>query len=90
MKLNTLQCLFEVGDDVVYVFNAYRETNQVGSYAGFYQLLITQLTVGMACRMQDTGTGICHVGHDTCQLQAIHELHGIFACAFQTESNDTA
>lgn len=52
------QSLFQILDDVIDVFNADRQTDHAGMDAGSHQLLIGQLTVGRACRVQHQGADI--------------------------------
>jgi hypothetical protein len=48
--------LFNIGNDVAYILNAYRQTDQVRSDSRFAQLLVGELAVSMAGGMQYAGT----------------------------------
>ena len=78
-------CLFQVGNDIFDIFYANTQPNQVGSYAGFPELLVAELSVSMACRMQNAGTGIGHMRHDADEVQVVHEADCLFLRAFQSE-----
>ena len=64
-----IQCLFDVGNDVVGILDTYRETDKVGTYAGFNQLFVAKLAVCVAGRMQYAGACIGHVSNDGSQFQ---------------------
>ncbi len=80
--------MVEVGDDVFYVFYAYGEADEVGGYAGFAELFVCELAVGVAGRVEDAGAGIGYVGHDGDEFELIHEFDCLFAGAFQSEGNN--
>ena len=63
------QSLFQILDDVIDVFNADRQTDHAGMDAGSHQLLIGQLTVGRACRVQHQGADIGNMNHQRSQLR---------------------
>ena len=50
------------------------QTDQTWINACLPELLIGELTVSMACRMQNAGSRIGNMGYDGCQFQLIHEL----------------
>lgn len=54
--LNLRQCLLNIGEDIFNIFNTNRKTNQIGSNTSLKQLLLTELTMGMTCRVQHTST----------------------------------
>ena len=89
-KLDFVQSLREVGDDVFDVFNTDAEANQVRSNACFDELFIGKLTVRVACRVQHAAAGIGHVSHDADQLEAVHELDGLFTTALDAERENAA
>ena len=88
-SLHLLHSLLEVGDNVFYILDTDRETYEVWCYACLTQLLVSQLTVCVACRMKHTCTGICHVSHDRYELKVVHELNGILTCTLETEGDNT-
>ena len=45
--LHLFHCLLQVGDNVVAVLNTDTESDEVGTYASFEQLLVTELAVCM-------------------------------------------
>ena len=59
-----VKSLTDVIYDVVRVFNAHRQPHKVGCYAGFPQLLLRQLPVCVAGRMQDACAGVGNVCHN--------------------------
>lgn len=88
--LHLIHCLLEVGDDVVGVFDADRESDEVGCYTGFPQLFVRELPVGVAGWMQNAGSDVCDMGDNTDEVELVHELNGFFPGALQTEGDDTA
>lgn len=84
------QRLLDVRQDVFHIFDADGEAYQVRSDACLLQLLVAQLTVRVAGRVEHTGARVRHVRHDADHLQAVHEVDGILACAFQSEGYDAA
>ena len=89
-KLDFVQSLREVGDDVFDIFNTDAETDEVRSDTGFDELFVAELTVRVACRVQHAAAGVGHVGHDADHLEAIHELDGLFTTALDAEREDAA
>ena len=45
--LHLFHCLLQVGDNVVAVLNTDTESDEVGTYTGFEQLLVAELTMGV-------------------------------------------
>lgn len=45
--LHLLHCLLQVGNDVVAVLDANTESDEVGTYTGFEQLLVAELTMSV-------------------------------------------
>ena len=85
-----VQSLAEVIQDIFHILDADREPDQVGGYSGFTELLIRELPVGVAGRMEDTGTGISHMGDDADQSEGIHKPDGGLTVALQTEGQYAA
>ena len=79
------QRLIEVGDDVFHVFDADGEADEVGGDAGFTQLLVGELAVCMARRVEHACARVGHVGHYGDELQLVHEFEGILARALKAE-----
>ena len=73
------QCLLDVSDEVLYVFNTYRETDEVGSYACFAQLLVRELAMSVACGVKHTRASVSYVSYDADELQAVHEADSFVA-----------
>lgn len=82
--------LVEVGDDVVYIFDADRQTDEVWGYAGLAQLLVRKLAMGVAGRMEHTCTCVGNVGYDADEIEIVHELDSIVARALESEGYHTA
>ena len=89
-KLDFVQSLREVFDDVADVLDTHAETDQVRSDTGFDELFVGELTVRVACRVQHAAAGVGHVGHDADHLEAIHELDGLFTTALDAERKHAA
>ena len=89
-KLDFVQSLREVFDDVVDVFDTHAETDQVRGDTGFDELFVGELTVRVACRVQHAAAGVGHVGHDADHLEAVHELDGLFTAALDAERKNAA
>ena len=84
------QCLLDVSQDVVDVFDADRKADEVRGDAGLNQLLVGQLAMRMTGGMEHTGAGIGHMRDDANHLQPIHKADGILACSFQPEGEHAA
>ena len=84
------RCLFNIGNDVAYILNAYRQTDQVRSDSRFAQLLVGELAVSMAGGMQYAGTCVGHMGYDADEFQPVHKFYRFFTGSVQAESDDTA
>ena len=48
ISLNLCQCLTDIIEDILHIFNTYRESDKVWGDAGFTQLLIAELAMGVA------------------------------------------
>ena len=84
------QGLGQVGDDVVGVFDADGEADQVGGDPGCEELLVAQLAVGVARRMEDAGTGVGDMGGDGDEGERIHEAGRILPASLETERQHAA
>ena len=69
-----LQRLTDILDNIIHILNSDTQTDQAWINACLPELLIGELTVSMACRMQNAGSRIGNMGYDGCQFQLIHEL----------------
>ena len=87
-RLDFVQSLIDVVENVVNVLDANAQTDEVGSDAGLAQLLVAELAMGMAGGMEHTGAGIGHVGDDVDHLERVHPLDGRLARTFKTKGND--
>ena len=84
------QSLLDVVEDVVNIFNADREANEVGWHSGSLKLGVAHLPVGVAGGMKHAGAGIGDVGYDVNEFERVHEADGCVAVAFQSEGHDAA
>ena len=89
-SINSIQCLLDVSEDVLNVFDAYRETDQIRRNTSGLQFFLVHLTVGAAGGMENAGLGICHMGGDGGQLQILHEGFSSSTSALDTEGHDAA
>ena len=89
-KLDFVESLREVRDNVVDVLDTHAETDEVRCNACFDELFVGELTVSVASRVQHAAAGIGHVGHDANHLEAIHELDGLFTTALNAERKNAA
>ena len=89
-KLDFVQSLREVGDDVFDIFNTDAEADQVRCNACFDELFVAELTVRVACRVQHAAAGVGHVGHDANHLETVHELDALFTTTLDTKRQDAA
>ncbi len=89
-KLDFVQSLREIGDNVFDIFNTDAEADQVRSDTCFDELFVAELTVRVACRVQHAAAGVGHVGHDADHLEAVHELDGLFTAALDAERENAA
>ena len=64
LPLYFFQRLFDVGQDVFHIFDAHRKADEIGCDASLAKLLIRQLSVRMAGRMQHAGACISHMRND--------------------------
>ena len=90
LGLHLLHCLLQVSDDILHILYAYRETNEIGGYTSLKELFVRELTMGMAGRMEHTGTSICHMGHDADKIEVVHKLDSLFPATLKTEGDNTA
>ena len=82
--------MFDVGDNVFFIFDAYAHANEVGADAGGEKFIVVHLAMGGAGRVEDTGAGIGDVGNDGGEFQTVHEFCSGFPSAFNAEGNDAA
>lgn len=88
--LNLIQSLLDIIEDVFYIFDTYREANQIWRNTCFLQLLFAELAMGVTGRMEHTGAGIGYMGYDVDHVERIHKLDGCIAVSLQSEGNNTA
>ena len=55
--LNLIQSLLDIIEDVFYIFDTYREANQIWRNTCFLQLLFAELAMGVTGWMEHTGAG---------------------------------
>ena len=63
-NLYLCQCLLDVVENILWIFNAHGHTDHIRTDAAFHQLLIGQLAVGGAGRMEHAGAQIGHMDDD--------------------------
>ena len=85
-----LQRLGNIGNQVLGIFQAAAQTDQVCTDTGGIQLLVGHLAMGGRGRMQAAGTGIGHMGLDGTQLQVLHKDLSRRSSAVQAEGDDAA
>lgn len=89
-KLNFFESLLHIVNDIVCIFDTDGKTDQVRTDACFHELFIGQLTVSVACRVEHAATCIGYVGHDSDELESVHELDGFVTTALDTEGHNAA
>ena len=85
LDVGGIQGLADVGQQVIGVFQSHAETYEVRGNAGFSQLLIAKLAVGVAGWMKHTCLGIGYMCNDAYQFERIHEADGLLAASLETE-----
>ena len=86
LALNGLESLPEVGNDVLSSFDADGEADEVRLDASFNQLFIRKLAVSVAGGVQHTGAGICNVGYNGGELEAVHELDSALTATLDADA----
>lgn len=89
-SLCLVKCLTDVSKDVISIFNADTESHEIGTDAGSFELLVAELPVCRARRMQDTGPSIGDMNDDAGELERVHESAGCLSAACHPEGNDAA
>src|SRR5471032_616996 len=79
------QSLLQIGDDVVSLFEAYRQANYVGARTGPDPLLLGELAVRRRGGMDDQALGVADVGHVAEQLDRVDDLHANVVAALHAE-----
>ena len=90
LNLNCIQCLCNVCNQIIFIFQSAGNTDQSRRNTGCDELFVCHLPVCGGCRIQATGTCICYVCLDCCQLQVFHKFLCCFSSAFQFKSNNAA
>ena len=85
-----LEGLTDVVEDVVDVLEADRQTDHAGVDARSDELLIGELTVGHACRMEHAGADVGNMYLTACELERVHELRRTLSAALDAERDDAA
>jgi len=86
--LQIVQALAEILDDIVHVFETYRNTDQTWVYAGCQKLFICQLAVGGAGRVKNAGADISHMYLVGGEPQPIHKFDSRLFSAFNGDGNN--
>ena len=66
--LNERKCLFQIRNNIVSIFNANAETDQIRLYACFKEFLLIHLAVCVARRMEHAASRISYMSHDRDQI----------------------
>lgn len=85
MLLNLFQSLLNVSDDIVNVFQTYRQTDKTAVNACCNQLFVSELTVSSRSRMQNAGAYISNMNLNACQFQSVHEAYSRRSAALDGE-----
>src|SRR5690606_8269998 len=83
-----LQCLADVGKNVVDVLDADGQPHHVPAHACLEQLLVVQLTMGSGGRVAGQGAGIADVDQPQDHLQGVDEPAACFLTAADAEAQD--
>src|SRR6185312_7447457 len=84
------QSLLQVGDDVLHLFDAYRQANDVRPGAGGDPLLVGELAVRGRGGVDDQALGIADIGNVGEQIDAVDHLHADLVAALDAEGEDRA
>ena len=71
LRLNRIQCLIQIRDDVLDVLETDRQTHQARLNARRNKLFIGQLAMGLGSRMQHAGTDVRHMHEQGGHLEAV-------------------
>ena len=82
--------LLEIGDDVVGVLDAAAQTHQVDADPGLLQLLLGELAVRGAGRIQRAAAGIGHMRGDRDHLEVVEQRGDLVAAAGHAEGDHAA
>lgn len=88
--LRLVKCLADVSKNVLCIFDTDTESNKIGTDAGSCELLIAELPVGRACRVQDAGACIGDMNDNAGKAERVHESTCCFSAAGNTEGDDAA
>src|SRR2546429_5794254 len=89
-KILSFERLFDVSNDVVYVFDANRNPHQAISDPQLPAARRRQISVRSSCRMQDARKHIAETGRAHTELQRVHETKRRFpAVVFQFNRNQS-
>ena len=88
--LRCLQRLVEVGDDVAHVFNAHRQTDELGRHAGLRLFLGRELRMRRRGRVNDQRLRVADVRQVAEQLDAVDQLDAGLLAALDPETDDRA
>ena len=80
-RLHLFQRLGNICDQILGIFQAAAQPDQIGAHARCFQFCVGHLPVGAGCRMQAAGPGVGNVGLDRAQLQVFHEVFCCFPAA---------
>lgn len=84
--LNLIQSLLDIIEDVFYIFDTYREANQIWRNTCFLQLLFAELAMGVTGWMEHTGAGIGYMGYDVDHVERIHKLDAVSRSPFNPKA----
>ena len=82
--------LLEVFDDVAGILQADAQAHEVGIDAGFVELGVGELAVGVGGRVQNAGVAVGDMGLDGDEPQGVHEADRGVAAALEAEGHHAA
>src|SRR5665811_1033245 len=82
--------LVEVGDDVVDVLEADRDSDQIGRHAAGDLILSRELRVGGGCGVDDQALGLADIGQQAEELDRVDELAAGFDAALEPKGDHSA
>ena len=89
-RLDRGECLIQVGDDVLHVLDAYRETDEVFAQVCVGQLFGRKLAVGGRRRVDDERLRIAHVGEQRVELDVVDDRQARLASALHAKDECSA
>ena len=82
--------LFQIGFDVVKVFDAHRNPQHARDHSGTALLFLVELAVGGGGGVYDERFGIAHIRQMADELYVVHDFIGCFLAGFYLKTQDSA